>query len=337
MSDYYDILGVSRNASEQEIKDAFRLLAKKHHPDVNQNDPAAEEKFKQINNAYTILSDADKKQAYDNGNLNENGDVQAPNFNHGFQNIAHGFFMQMHNTDIEASLVLNPNDSFSEQSTKIQYTRMQFCANCNGDGGESGKIQCPDCKGSGQVGQYYNSHTIVYSSCGRCQQRGYLFNKVCNVCHGFGVKEEQSSYTVKIPIGSYFKRLRIPGGGHHTNSKTPAGDLFIVVMPPNQYDKFKFNQDGTTYCELLIDPVEAMIGTEKKVFDIKKDNVKIQVPAGSRESQIVRIAEHGLMTSETTRGYLAVILKYDYSEPSEEQKKILLEYLKTKKKKEVNK
>jgi molecular chaperone DnaJ len=337
VSDYYNILGVSRNASEQEIKDAFRLLAKKYHPDLNPDNAEAEEKFKEINSAYSVLIDKEQKAAYDQFGVNEQGDIKAPNANHGFRHVTHNFFTQMHNTDIEATLVVNPDDSFKEQTTKVQYNRMQCCVNCQGEGGENGKIQCPDCRGRGQVIHQFDANTHIYSSCHRCQQKGYLFNKVCDNCQGFGVKEEQSSYTVKIPVGSYFKRLRIPGGGHHTNPKAPAGNLFIIVVPPERHGKFQFSQDGTTYCELIIDPVEAMLGAEKEVIDIKKEKVKIQVPAGSRETQMVKLAEHGLMTSENTRGNLAVILKYDYSEPSEEQKKILLEYLKTKKKKEVKK
>ena len=343
MKDHYESLGLSRNADENEIKSAFRKLAKKYHPDVNPGDTHAEERFKEISNAYNILSDPEKRKAYDNGALNENGDVQQDPFadfmRSGVSDFFNPFGRHIHeprktnpNANIEATLVINPIDSFTEQSTKIEYQRLKFCVECNGDGGKEGKTTCPDCKGRKFVTQQVNQMTIMQSPCERCQQRGFIFNQVCGSCNGFGVKEEHSSYTVKIPVGSYFKKLRIVGGGQHTNINYPTGDLFINILPPNQYEGFQFTDDYTVYKEILIDPIEAVIGTEKEVEDIKGEKCILSVPAGCREKQILRIEEHGLMNGDKKRGIFAIVVKYDYNLTlSEEQKNILREYVNTKK------
>lgn len=355
MKDYYAILGVSKNASDDEIKSSYRKLAKKYHPDVNQGDAKAEEMFKEVSTAYAVLSDPAKRSAYDNGAMNEHGDVQQQDpFAHfggfgNFGNFGHDFFNpfghHIHeprkvnpNSNVEATLVIDPLDSFEEQSRKIEYQRLKFCDDCNGEGGKEGRIICPNCQGRKFSSQQINQNTIIQSPCERCQQRGFIFNQVCNSCHGFGVKEEQTSYTIKIPVGSYFKKLRIAGGGQHTNANHPVGDLFINILPPSQYNGFQFTDDYTVYKEILVDPIEAVIGVEKEVFDIKGEKCILSVPAGCREKQILRIEEHGLMTGDKKRGVFAIVVKYDYNLTlSEEQKKILREYVNTKKEKEVKK
>lgn len=353
MKDLYEILGVDKNADDKAIQQAFRKLAKKYHPDVNPDNPEAEEKFKEVGQAYAILGDPEKKRHYDSGQMDERGDVRHSNFDHfgGFQNAAyHTFFDpfgQMHineprktspNTDIESTLVLNPEQSFEDQEVQVQYNRLRFCSDCNGDGGKEGKTTCPDCNGTKQAKRQFNQHTIVVTPCERCQQRGFIFNQICDSCKGFGIREESSTYTVKVPVGSCFKKLRVAGGGNQLNPNFDPGDLLIVIIVPNPHKGFQFSNDGTVYMELGIDPVEALLGVEKKVVDIKGENVTVQVPSGSREKQILRIPGHGLMTSKTTRGTFAVVLKYDYSTTlSDEQKGILLEYLSIKKEKEASK
>lgn len=358
MKDYYEILGIKKEADEQEIKKAFRTLAKKYHPDVNQNNTEAEEKFKEINDAYSVLIDPQKRKAYDSGTMDANGnthhydpngpfgpfgpfgpDMASHHFFNPFQNPANFFDMgrTTPNLDVEATLIMEVADSFEEQSTQVTYNREKFCNHCNGEGGENGKTTCPDCHGRKYVGRAVNPHTIVQTPCDRCQQRGFIFNQVCGECHGFGFMSETAKYTVKIPVGAYFKKLRIPGGGNHRNNKFNPGDLIIVILPPKHKD-FQYANDGTVYFELLIDPIEAMIGVEKEVMDIKNEKVIIQVPAGTRDKHIVRIPNHGIMTSKTNRGDFAVVLKHNYDiNISEEEKKKLIEYLNIKKEKEAKK
>jgi molecular chaperone DnaJ len=341
VKDYYQTLGVSKNASDDEIKSAYRTLAKKYHPDVNPGDTKAEEMFKEVSSAYAVLSDREKRNAYDNGAMNEHGDVQQQD---PFANFRHDFFNPFGhiyeprkinpNSNIEATLVIDPVDSFTEQSKKIEYQRLKFCDDCNGEGGKEGKTTCPNCQGRKFSSQQINQHTIIQSPCERCQQRGFIFNQVCKSCHGFGVKEEQTSYEIKIPVGSYFKKLRIAGGGQHTNANHPVGDLFINILPPNQYKGFQFTSDYVVYKEILIDPIEAIAGVEKEVEDIKGEKCILSVPAGCQEKQILRIEGHGLMTGDKKRGVFAIVVKYDYNiTRTDEQKNILREYVNTKKKK----
>jgi len=357
VKDLYEILGVAKDADAKTIQSAFRRLAKQHHPDVNQGNTEAEEKFKEISHAYNILSDPERRRHYDIG-----GGEEQPRYNNGaYDHFAHfggfqhatyhtffdeyGNFHRINeprknspNTDIEATLLLDPSESFKERSTQLQYQRLKYCEECNGEGGGGGHQQCPDCKGRKYIQQQINQFTSVTVPCNRCQQRGSIFNEVCGVCNGFGMKEETATYTVKVPVGSYFKKLRVAGGGHQTNPKYPAGDLLIVLMPPTPYKEFQFTNDGTVYIEMLLDPIEALVGVEKKVKDIKGENVTFKVPAGSREKQIIRLENHGLMTSETERGVFAAILKYDNTiSLTEEQKGILQSYLDTKKEKEATK
>lgn len=341
MNDHYEILGLSKSASDNEIRSAFRKLAKKYHPDVNPGDSEAEAKFKEITKAYDILGDPEKRKAYDSGAMNENGDFQHHDpfdfINAKFGNFFNPFGGRVHeqhrnpNTNIEATLMIDPVDSFSEQSTQVEYQRLKFCNQCNGNGGAEGRITCPDCQGRKFVTHQANQMTLIQTPCGRCQQRGFIFNQVCKSCNGFGTKSESSSYTVKIPVGSYFKKLRIADGGNCVDINYPPGDLLINIVPPNQYKDFQFAQDHTVYKEILIDPVEALLGTQKEVTDIKGEKCILSVPAGCREKQILRIENHGLMTDSKKRGVFAIVVKYDYNFTlSDKQKHILQQYINTK-------
>lgn len=359
MRDLYEILGVARSADEKEIQSAFRKLAKKYHPDVNQGNQEAEEKFKEVNNAYSILGDPEKRRQYDAGFIDHSGESagRARTSQHdywagfgGFENAPfHGFFdpfqtrireprKYSQNTDVETVLIVNPPDSFIEKTYKVEVDRMRYCESCDGEGGEEGKITCPSCQGRGQVFQQINAMTVIGAPCGRCQQRGFIFNKVCTVCGGFGLKSEKVKGEVKVPVGSYYKKLRVAGAGNYANSKEDPGDLIIVVLPPNVYENYQFTGDGTGYTELKLDPIEMMLGTEKEVKGIKGENITVEIPAGSVEKQIIKMLGLGLPNGEHSRGALAFVLKHDYNTtPTEEQKEILKQYLNTKKKKEVTK
>lgn len=330
MKDYYKILGVSKDADAKTIKDAFRNLARKYHPDVNK-DPEAEEKFKEINDAYSILSNPEKRKAFDYGEVNANGDV----FQNPFKDFIHDFHFNTHrivnpNTDIEGTLICDPSESFKEQHQKIEYQKTKFCQDCDGKGGQNGQVQCPDCQGRTFKTVQYAS-AIINTPCDRCKQRGFIFNKICDTCHGFGLQTENISYDVTIPVGAFFKKLRIAGGGNHNNPNYASGDLLITILPPSQYKDFYFTPNRAICLDLLIDPVEALIGVEKEVIDIKGEKVKVQIPAKSREKSIIDVAGHGLMINETNRGSLKIVIKYDYNqEMSETQKNILKQYINTK-------
>lgn len=319
-------------------------MAKLNHPDLNPDNKEAEDKFKEISNAYSILSDPEKKQAYDNGHLGADGNLNEDPFAD-FMNYHAGFFNfgNIHqprktnpNEDIYAKLVVDPINSFGEHTMKIEFQKLQSCSDCNGNGGVEGKITCPNCNGTKYAKQHFNQNAVVMTPCQRCQQRGVIFNKVCNSCNGFGVDSKLHSCEIKIPIGSYFKTIRIKEVGHCTNPSYKPSDLYITILPPEEYNGFRFSKDCTVYKELLIDPVEAILGAEKEVEDIKGEKCTLFIPSGCREEQIIQIQEKGLLKQNNTRSVFAVVVKYNYNlQLTDEQKNILQEYIKTKKENEV--
>jgi len=344
--DLYQVLGLTKSATDTEIKDAFRSLARKLHPDVNPDNPEAEEQFKEINNAYSILSDPEKRQAYDAGQIDSSGeshfrsgygrahvDIEDMFNNFGFS--VPNVHRVRQNTDLGMRYELDPKNSLTEQSAVVSVNRYKWCDDCKGLGGVGGQTVCPDCNGKRYTVRNFNNITLVQEPCSRCRQKGYIYHTVCNQCGGFGIKEENRTYTVKIPPGSYFKKLRVAGGGQYTNPDEPPGDLYIIVVPPSQNrEGFQFTEDGSAYTEMLIDPIVALLGCEKKVKGIYGENVTVNVPSGTKDKTILRIPDKGLTVGQR-RGVLAIVVKHENLTLTQEQKEILMQYVNTKKEKEV--
>ena len=216
MQDHYEVLGLSKNASADEIKSAYRKLAKQYHPDVNK-EPGAEEKFKQINEAYSVLTDPNKQPE--------------PQFQSPFAgwNEANFVRRQSFNTPLNIRVNLNLEDLFIKQTKKIVYTRQRFCSQCQGEGGKGSKNVCMSCMGSGQ-----NKQTIqqagfffeqIFGPCQFCQGKGWKFDHICGGCHSVGLVQEPMQVDVDLDRGSIFNTVMRPDMGNYENPNNPPGKI----------------------------------------------------------------------------------------------------------------
>ncbi|HXY74861.1 MAG TPA: DnaJ domain-containing protein, partial [Dehalococcoidales bacterium] len=243
--DYYEVLGVSRNASDDEIKKAFRALAFQYHPDRNP-DKNATEKFKELNEAYEVLSDANKRAAYDrfghSGLQGQNGGFESYDF--GFGDIFEAFFGGTTTASRQApekgqSLQYTIGISLEEAATgvekEIPVTRIEYCSECQGTGAKTGTqpTKCPECNGSGQVRRTQQSvfgRFTNVATCPKCRGEGRIINDPCNKCRGTGRERKQRTIPVKIPAGiASDMQIRVRGEGNSGYRGGPAGDLLLAI------------------------------------------------------------------------------------------------------------
>jgi molecular chaperone DnaJ len=324
--DYYEILGVSKSASVDEIKKAYRKLALKYHPDRNKGDKDAENKFKEANAAYEVLSDPEKRKQYDTfGSYQETpGGGQGysgfegfdfSNFqqggNMGFEDIFDTFFgtgfgggqrqrrgrKSSRGEDLQLSLQITFEEAVFGTEKEIQINRKEMCSACNGVGVEKGSktVTCPTCGGTGQVSYIQRSFLGSIRSvttCPDCQGQGTIPEKKCPVCKGEGRIDHRDLFTVKIPAGiEDGTTLRITGKGNAGKHGTGGGDLYLSVhVIPSK--KFK-RENNHIYSDLEISNVQAVLGDEITVDTLYgKKNVKI--PKGIHEGEMIRLKDLGV-------------------------------------------
>lgn len=245
--DYYEVLGVARDASDQEIKSAYRKLALKYHPDRNQGDTAAEEKFKQAAEAYAVLGDAEKRSRYDRfGHAGVSGAAGAgggfnPDIFSDFSDILGDFFGfggggarrqgPMRGSDLRFDLEISFDESYTGSEKTIQIPREETCTACNGSRSASGTPPdiCSQCRGSGQL-RFQQGFLIVSRPCGQCSGTGRIVRNPCQTCRGTGRTTQDRRVTIRIPAGiADGQRLRLYGEGEHGVLGGPPGDLHVVV------------------------------------------------------------------------------------------------------------
>ena len=243
--DYYEVLGVSRDASDQDLKSAYRKLALKNHPDRNPNDAAAEERFKEAAEAYSVLGDPEKRGRYNQfGHAGVSNSSQAGGFNPDifgdFSDILGDFFGfaggrrrggPERGADLQFDLEIPFDESFSGTETTIQIPRDEPCESCKGTGAAPGSARetCPQCQGRGQL-RYQQGFLVVARPCGQCRGTGQIIPKPCPACRGRGSATRDRRVTVKIPAGiDNGQRLRLHGEGEHGAAGGPTGDLFVVI------------------------------------------------------------------------------------------------------------
>jgi len=297
--DYYEVLGVERGASEAELKKAYRRLAMKHHPDRNPGDKAAEEAFKEANEAYEVLSDASKRQAYDQyGHAGVDPQMGAgagaayggANFSDIFGDVFSDFFTgargssrggAQRGSDLRYTLELDLEEAVRGTTVTIRVPTLAECKTCNGSGAKKGTspVTCTTCGGIGQV-RMQQGFFSVQQTCPRCHGSGKMISDPCGSCHGQGRVEEQKTLSVKVPAGvDTGDRIRLTGEGEAGTQGGPAGDLYVVV---NVREHAIFQRDGKhLYCEVPISFADAALGGELEVPTLD-GRVKLKIPEGTQ-------------------------------------------------------
>ena len=313
-ADYYEVLGVERGASESDLKSAYRKLALQHHPDRNQGRKDAEEKFKEAAEAYAVLSDPQKRAAYDrfgHAGLGAQGPAGFdPSTFVGFEDILGGLGDAFGFGDLfgggrrrggpqqGAHLRYDLEISFEEAArgseTSIQFPRAEACDTCKGSGAAagSGPTTCPSCQGRGQQ-RYQQGFFTVARTCAQCRGTGNVIAKPCTTCHGQGRVPKDRKLTVRIPAGiSTGQRLRLQGEGEHGAAGGPPGDLFVVIQVQ---DHAFFRRDGNdVYCEIPVNFPTLALGGEIKVPAVLGDPEPLKVPEGTATGTTFRLRGKGM-------------------------------------------
>ena len=295
--DYYEVLGVDKNASEDEIKRAYKKLARKYHPDMNPGDKEAEEKFKEINEANEVLSDPEKKARYDQFGFAGTD----PNYGAG-QGGGFGGQQQRRNgpqrgESIRVSVSLSFTEAAFGCEKELTVERMEQCATCKGSGCAPGTTPevCPECHGSGVVQTRRQTPMGVFASsnpCRKCGGTGRIIHQPCPDCHGGGLTRKRKTIKVSIPAGiDHGQTISLRGQGHAGKNGGPAGDLLVTVMV-QPHDVFR--RDGTAvFCEAPITFTQAVLGAELEIPTID-GKVKYTIPEGTQTGTVFRLKGKGI-------------------------------------------
>jgi len=331
--DYYEVLGVDHNVSEEEIKRAYRKLAVKFHPDKNPDDPHAEEKFKELGEAYDVLVDSDKRAAYDRfghaafaaggtgfggGGFHDPFDIFREVFGSG--GIGSGIFEtffggaathaqdRQRGSDLRYDMEIRLEEAAFGVEKEIEIAKLETCDKCEGSGAEPGSrsITCPVCSGRGQV---ISSRGFfqVSQTCPRCRGAGQIIEKPCRQCHGEGRVEKLTRIKLKIPAGiSEGARLRSSRNGEAGIRGGPQGDLYVVI---HIKEHKIFQRDGDNlYCEVPIPFSIAALGGQLDVPTLE-GKAYLKVPAGAQSGQIFKLRGKGIVhVNGRDRGDLLVRL-----------------------------
>lgn len=312
--DYYEVLGLSKTASDEDIKRAYKKLAMKHHPDRNPDDSSAEEKFKEVKEAYEILSDAQKRSAYDQFghagvDSSMGGGAQGfggfGGFNDIFENIfggggRGGYSGPRAGDDLEYRLNLTLEQAVHGAKVDIQIPRRETCDTCHGTGAAEGTSPetCTTCGGHGKVRQQ-QGFFVVERACHVCHGRGKIIKKPCPTCRGEGTVQRKKTLSVTIPAGvDDGDRIRLNGQGESGEPGAPAGDLYVrIQVQPHQI--FKRNGD-MLFCEMPLSFTTAALGGEIEVPTLD-GKVKLKIPAGTQTGRKFKIAGKGVKSVRSGR------------------------------------
>jgi len=308
--DYYDVLGISNNATDEEIKKAFRKLAFKYHPDHNRNGDA-EEKFKEVNEAYEIISNPDKRAAYDRfGHRDAEGlfghGFEGVGFEGGFGDIFEAFFGGATSTTRRgpkrgADLSYNTYIAFEEAAfgceKDIAILRTEYCAACQGNGSQPGTkpVKCPNCNGTGQVRRVQQSifgNFTNIATCPQCHGEGRIVTEPCPQCRGTGKEKQKRRISIKIPAGvDNGTQVRLTGEGEAGERGGPPGDLYVsLTVKPHEL----FIREGNDIIhELPINFAQAALGAEIEVPTLD-GATKLKLPAGSQSGEEFKLKHKGV-------------------------------------------
>jgi molecular chaperone DnaJ len=326
--DYYETLGVSKSASDDEIKKAYRKMAMKYHPDKNQGNKEAEAKFKSVNEAYETLKDSQKRAAYDryghdayknastggggNGGFNRSGfSSDGFHFEFGgdsdFSDIFDSFFgggrrsggergerVEMRGSDLRYDATITLEEAFRGKDIDLKLRTNVKCDDCNGMGSEGGTAPkvCPSCRGSGKM-RFSQGLFMVESTCTACNGTGHIIEKSCKTCNGAGRISKLRNLNISVPAGiENGAKIRLAGEGEAGIRGGRAGDLFVFVTI-RQHKLFE--REGTNiHCDVPVSFVTATLGGEVEVPTIDGKKAIIKIPAGTQSGQILKLRGKGM-------------------------------------------
>lgn len=340
--DYYEVLGVGRDASEREIKKSYKRMAMKFHPDRNPGDKKAEAKFKEIKEAYEILTDSDKKAAYDQfghagvdpnrgggfGGNADFGDVFGDVFGDIFGGGRRGGQRQAaRGNDLRYNLELSLEEAVKGLTKELRIPTLAACDSCNGTGASKGSspTTCGTCHGQGQV-QMRQGFFAVQQACPTCHGRGKIIKDPCKKCHGEGRVEKSKTLSVKIPAGvDNGDRIRLSGEGEAGEFGAPAGDLYVQV---SVREHSIFVRDGNNlYCEVPISFGKAALGGEIEVPTLD-GKVKLKIPTETQTGRMFRMRGKGVKSvrSHAVGDLLCKVVMETPVNLSDKQKELLREF-----------
>lgn len=334
--DYYEVLGVQKNASKDEIKKGYRKLAVQYHPDKNPGDKTAEEKFKEATEAYEVLYDDQKRQIYDqygHAGLEGMGAGQGfdPSAFQGFEDIFGDFSGIFENlfggggtrrrssgrsgsnqgASLRYDLQISFKDAVFGTKTEISYTRNESCSTCKGSGAASGssKKTCSTCQGVGQV-RHNSGFFSIASPCPTCQGEGTIIENPCKDCSGAGVQKKRQKIIVTIPAGvEDGKRINIPKQGDAGVNGGPYGDLLVFIrIKGHPY----FERSGyDLYCAIPVSVTQAMLGSDITIETLDSKQIKLKIPSGTQHGKLLRIKGEGVPVLAGRKGdlYIKIIVQ----------------------------
>jgi len=340
--DYYEILEISRGASDEDIKKSYRRLAHKYHPDKNPGDKSSEEHFKEINAAYEVLKDPDKRAQYDRFGYAETGTGYGQGAGVGvdFQDLFGDVFGDFFGTtrrrtrgqrgaDLRYDIEITFEEAAFGTEKKIKLPKTAKCKKCQGSGAKPGTSpsQCPTCNGKGQV-SYQQGFFSISRPCSRCKGEGAVIKEPCAECNGMGRVNTMQSLTVKIPHGvETDTRLRLSGEGESGTHGGPPGDLYIVIsVKPHPIFQ---RQNDDIICEVPVSFPQAALGAEIDVPTLE-GNIKLNIPTGTQAGKVFRLKGKGIASLHTgQRGDQNVIIKVETPiRLTQRQKELLEEFAK---------
>lgn len=314
--DYYETLGITKGAAAAEIKKAYRQKAKELHPDRNSDNPKAEDQFKEANEAYEVLKDAEKKAAYDRyghaafeGGMGGGGGGQRGgghgDFSSAFSDVFDDLFgnfggggrqrsSAQRGNDLRYNLRINLEDAFSGLQKTVNVPAAVSCGSCNGTGAEDGSqpVTCPTCAGMGKVRAQQGFFTVE-RTCPTCNGMGQTIKDPCHSCHGQGRVEKEKSLSVNIPAGvETGTRIRLAGEGEAGMLGGPTGDLYIFI---EVNDHKLFERDNVNlYCQVPVSIAKASLGGEIEVPTIDGGRSRVKIPEGSQSGRQMRLRGKGM-------------------------------------------
>lgn len=308
--DFYKVLGISKDSDAAEIKKAYRKLAMKYHPDQNKDNPDAEAKFKEINEAYDILKDEQKRSAYDRfGEAAFDpsmGGGPGGGMGGGFSDIFEDMFGDFmggrggrstgpaRGSDMQYTMELSMEDAYKGKEASIKIPVNETCDECKGSGSKAGTTSenCSTCEGAGRIRQQQGFFTIE-RTCPTCQGAGKIIKDPCSKCHGEGRVKKSKTLKVKIPAGvEHGRRIRLSGEGEAGLRGGPRGDLYVLLAIKSH--KF-FKRDGAhLFCRVPIPVTKAALGGDVEVPTIQGAPAKVKIPAGAQSGQQFRLKGKGM-------------------------------------------